>query len=57
MGAKLLHSAKAGPAEGTFSVSVSYLHFDLNTKFPTPAVLGAGATLVLVSGAPFVWNG
>ncbi len=57
MGAELLHSAKAGPAEGTFSVSVSYLHFDLNTKFPTPAVLGAGATLVLVSGAPFVWNG
>jgi len=37
MGAELLHSAKAGPAEDTFSVSVSYLHFDLNTKFPTPA--------------------
>jgi hypothetical protein len=26
MGAELLHSAEAGPAEGTFSVSVSYLH-------------------------------
>ncbi len=37
IGTELLHSVEARPAEGTFSVSVSYLHFDLNTKFPTLA--------------------